>query len=158
MTYRSRWVLYFQPCPSPALLPSLFLAGIPSQQPRSPVASLPWISNHINTYFGSQLPNISASQLDSSKFIMGTYLIKMPKKKNVCLVCPMFILIYLSMWWSTERTYCCAFFLNCMARVLFGFGICQLIFPKVIISWSSYSDVTNRGWWGERMITWAQYS
>lgn len=80
------------------------------------------------------------------------------KKKNVCLVCPMFILIYLSMWWSTERTYCCAFFLNCMARVLFGFGICQLIFPKVIISWSSYSDVTNRGWWGERMITWAQYS
>lgn len=81
------WVLYFQPFPSPALLPPSFLAGFPSQHPLIPVAS-----KYVNTYFGSQLPNTSASQLDSSEFIRQLIWSRWLKRKMSHFL--MFLLIY----------------------------------------------------------------
>lgn len=56
-------LIFSSPLPS-----SLFLAYSRSQQPLSPVGSLPWISNHANIYFRNHKQNTSAFS-DLSKFI-----------------------------------------------------------------------------------------
>ena len=89
------------------LLPPLLLACSLSQQLLSPVASLPWISNHANMYFGSQLPNTSLSWLDSSKYIKRFAIwSRSLKKEKISLICLMFLLTYF-MWWYIEKLIVC---------------------------------------------------